>query len=47
MLGAIVFALKLPALRVTGRQLLLAQEIAAGDPTVAATEATAATTRKS
>jgi MFS family permease len=39
--GAVVFGLHLPALRVSGRQLLIAQEIAAGDPTVAATEAVA------
>jgi MFS family permease len=42
--GAFVFARKLPALRVAGRQLLIAQEMAGGDPTVAATEATAAAT---
>jgi MFS family permease len=40
-MGAIVFGLTLPGLRVSARQLLIAQEIAAGDPTVAATEATA------
>ena len=38
----IVFGLKLPELRVSARQLLIAQEVAAGDPTVAATEAVAA-----
>jgi MFS family permease len=42
-IGAIVFGLKLPELRISARQLLIAQELAAGDPTVAATEATAAT----
>jgi MFS family permease len=40
--AAIVFALRLPALRVVARQLLITQEMAGGDPTVAATEATAA-----
>ncbi len=37
--GAVIFRFKLPALRVTGRQLLIAQEIAVGDPTIAASEA--------
>jgi MFS family permease len=46
-IGAIVFGLKLPALRISARQLLIAQEISAGDPTVAATEATAGTADKS
>ena len=40
--GAIIFGLKLPELRISARQLLIAQEVAAGDPTVAATEAVAA-----
>jgi MFS family permease len=38
--GATLFGLNLPGLRGPARELLLAQEIAAGDPTVAATEAT-------
>jgi MFS family permease len=41
--GAIVFGLKLPELRISARQLLITQEVAASDPTVAAAEATAAT----
>jgi MFS family permease len=40
--GSIVFGLHLPGLRVVGRQLLIAQELAAGDPTTAATTAAAA-----
>jgi MFS family permease len=40
--GAIAFGLKLPELRISARPLLIAQELTAGDPTVAATEATAA-----
>jgi MFS family permease len=40
--GAIVFGLNLPALRIVGRQLIIAQELAAGDPTAAATGAAAA-----
>ncbi len=43
LIGALVFGLELPELRISARQLLIAQEISAGDPTVAATEATAAT----
>lgn len=42
-LGAILFARELPALRDSARELLIAQEMAAGDPTVGATEATAST----
>jgi MFS family permease len=38
-LGAILFGLNLPTLRVSSRQLLIAQEITAGDPGMAATEA--------
>jgi MFS family permease len=34
--GSIVFGLRLPALRIVGRQLLIAQEMAAVDPTIAA-----------
>lgn len=45
-IGAILFGLKLPEPRVSARQLLIAQELAAGDPTVAATEATTATVAK-
>jgi MFS family permease len=45
--GAIIFGLRLPALRVSGRRLLIAQEIAAGDPTIAATEAVAAAPKAS
>jgi MFS family permease len=41
--GAIAFGLKRPELRITARQLLIVQELTAGDPTVAATKATAAT----
>jgi MFS family permease len=37
--AAIVFALNLPALRIVGRQLIIAQELAAGDPTAAASGA--------
>jgi MFS family permease len=33
--GAIVFAFKLPTLRAEGRQLIIAQEMAVGDPTFA------------
>jgi hypothetical protein len=40
--GAIVFGLNLPELRVSARQLQVAQEITAGDTTIAAKEATAA-----
>ncbi len=39
--GSLVFGLNLPALRVVGRQLLIAQELAAGDPTAATTTAAA------
>ncbi len=39
--GAVAFGLNLPALRPIGRQLIISQELAAGDPTVAATEAAA------
>jgi hypothetical protein len=39
--GAIVFGLNLSALRPIARQLIISQELAAGDPTIAATEATA------
>ncbi len=42
-LGALLFARKLPALRDSSRELLIAQEMAAGDPTIGATEATAST----
>jgi hypothetical protein len=31
-LGSVVFGARLPALRVAGRQLIVAQELAAGDP---------------
>jgi MFS family permease len=41
-IGAIVFSLNLPALRIVGRQLLIAQELAAGDPTAATTTSAAA-----
>src|SRR5204863_10072379 len=37
--GAVAFGLNLPALRIVGHQLLIAQELAAGDPTTAATSA--------
>ncbi len=40
-IGATVFGLNLSEFRVSARQLLIAQEIVAGDPTVAATEAIA------
>jgi MFS family permease len=39
--GAVAFGLSLPALRPAGRQLIVSQELAAGDPTIAATEAAA------
>ncbi len=42
-LGAILFARELPALRDSARELIIAQEMAAGDPTIGATEATAST----
>jgi MFS family permease len=43
--GAILFGISLPELRASARELLLAQELTAGDPTVAATEATASAAR--
>jgi MFS family permease len=45
MAGALAFGLSLPALRPIGRQLIISQELAAGDPTVAATEATASVSK--
>jgi MFS family permease len=41
--GSIVFGLKLPALRLAGRQLIIAQEVAAAEPTIAPTPGTPAT----
>jgi MFS family permease len=43
--GGIFFGFKLPELRALGRQLLVAQELAADDPTIAASEAIAAADR--
>ncbi len=39
--GAVAFGLNLPAMRPIGRQLIISQELASGDPTIAATEAAA------
>jgi MFS family permease len=44
--GAIALGLRLPELRVSARELPIAQEITAGDPTIAATEAVATAPRE-